>query len=55
VERRENLQKVVMSRMFKCHPATEAEKLTGEKMKVRERAKQGWTRAPNGKGWVPLR
>jgi hypothetical protein len=54
VERWENLQKVAMSRMFKCHPATEAEKLTGEKMIVRERARQGWKRAPSGKGWVPL-
>jgi hypothetical protein len=54
VVRRENLQKVVMSRMFKCYPATEAEKLTGQKMVARERAKQGWKRAPNGKGWVPV-
>jgi hypothetical protein len=53
VERRVNLHKVAMSRMFKCHAATEAEKAAGEKIKVRERTKQGWQRAPNSKGWAP--
>jgi hypothetical protein len=53
VERRVHVKMVVMSRMFKCHPPTAAEKLAGEKMKLDERAIQGWKRGPGGKGWVP--
>jgi hypothetical protein len=53
VERRVHVKMVVMSRMFKCHPPTAPEKLAGEKMKLDERAIQGWKRGPGGEGWVP--
>lgn len=53
VERRPHFRAVVMSRMFRCHPATLAEISAGEDMKVRERAVQGWEMTADGRHWAP--
>jgi hypothetical protein len=53
VERPGHASQIVMSRMFRCHPPTEAERLAGARIIERERAKQGWARSADGKTWVP--
>ncbi len=53
VERRVHGKQVVMSRLFRCHPPTPAEKRAGDELKRLERAEQGWEPGPGGRGWVP--